>query len=149
MRVKQELADLNFGRKETAVYMAALEFGVASASAIAKKAGIQRTNFYDLCPRLLGTGLLSRVSKGKKHFFMAIEPDALVEMQERKLSRLKKILPELNALHNTSGQKPKIFYYDGEDGLNLIYEDTLKYKGEILVFSTPRFFSNSVLYGIN
>lgn len=144
MDIKQELADLNFGKKETAMYMAALELGTASASAIAKKAGIQRTNFYDLSPRLIDAGLLSRVSKGKKHLFTATEPGSLVEMQEQKLSRLKQILPELKAIHNTSGTKPKILYYDGEDGINLIYEDTLKYKGEILVFTTPRFFAGHI-----
>ena len=80
----------------------------------------------------------------KEKIFTATSPDALVEMQRNNLRRLQQMLPELKALHNTSGQKPKIFYYEGEDGINLIYEDTLKYKGEILVFTTPQFFAGHI-----
>lgn len=139
MDTKIILEQFGFGEKESALYIAALELGTSTAMAIAKKAGIQRTHFYDLSLKLINAGLLRRVSKGKKHFFTATEPDALVEVQENNLRRLQQMLPELKALHNTSGQKPKIYYYEGEAGIDRINEDTLKYKGEILAFTTPRF----------
>ena len=144
MDTKEVLEQFGLGEKESALYIAGLELGTSTASAIAKRAGIQRTHFYDLSLKLINAGLLRRVSKGKKHFFTATSPDALVEMQRNNLRRLQQMLPELKALHNTSGQKPKIFYYEGEDGINLIYEDTLKYKGEILVFTTPQFFAGHI-----
>lgn len=144
MDTKEILEQFDLREKESAIYVAALELGTSTASAVAKRAGIQRTHFYDLSLKLINAGFLKRVSKGKKHLFTATEPDALVEMQENNLRRLRQMLPELKAIHNTSGQKPKIFYYEGEDGINLIYEDTLNYKGEILAFTTPQFFSEHI-----
>ncbi len=141
MDSKEIFAQFGLGEKESALYIAALELGTSTASAIAKRAGIQRTHFYDLSLKLTNAGLLSRVSKGKKQFFMATSPDTLVEMQEHNLRRLQQMLPELKAIHNTSRQKPKIFYYEGEAGIDYINDDTLKYKGEILAFTTPRFVS--------
>lgn len=139
MSLKETLAQLNIGHKESAIYLAALELGVSNASAIAKKARIQRTHFYDLAEKLLRAGLLRNVSQGNKTLFAAADPDVLVKSQEEKLEKLKRVLPEMKALYNTTGQKPKIYFYEGKAGIEQINEDTLLYKGEVLAFTTPRF----------
>lgn len=139
MSLKETLTQLNIGNKESAIYLATMELGISNASSIAKKAGIQRTHFYDLSEKLLKAGLLQKISKGNKMFFVAAEPDTLVKLQEEKLERLKQVLPEIKALYNTTGQKPKVFFYEGKTGIEQINEDTLLYKGEVLAFTTPRF----------
>lgn len=139
MEIKNVLDGLNLSEKETAIYLAALELGPSPAKAIATKAGVQRTHFYDLSNKLLLSGLLMQTNKAKKRLFSAMEPNRLIEIEKNKLSRLEKMLPELNAIFNTSGQKPKIYFYDGLAGINQINADTLRYKGEIIGFTTPRF----------
>ncbi len=141
MNIPDTLKGLGLNEKEAAVYTAALELGTASASAIAKKAGIQRTHFYDLAEKLTDAGLL-QVSKGKKRSFSPASPDVLVELQEERLQKLKEVLPEFKAIYNTSAQKPRISFYEGKAGLDQINDDTLRYKNEILAFTTPRFISS-------
>ena len=127
--------------KEVLLYRAALELGAASATSIAKKADIQRTHFYDLADKLLSKGLLRQIAKGKQHVYEAADPSTLIEFQRERLEKLQDALPELKALFNTAGKKPKVFFYEGYAGIDLINEDMLQYKGEIIGFTTPRFAS--------
>ncbi len=141
MNIEETLSLFNLDEKESAIYLAALETGIATAREIAKRAGIQRTYFYDLSEKLLKLGLLQQSSKGKKRFFQAAEPEKLIEIQEQRLTELKSALPELKALQNTQGQKPKVYFFEGRSGVDQVNEDTLKYKGDIVAFTTPRFIS--------
>jgi len=141
MNIQETLALFNLDEKESAVYSAALETGIATAQQIAKRARIQRTYFYDLSEKLLALGLLKQISRGKKRYFEAAEPEKLIEIQEEKLQELKNSLPQFKALQNTKGQKPKVYFFEGRSGIDQVNEDTLKYKGEILGFTTPRFVS--------
>jgi sugar-specific transcriptional regulator TrmB len=141
MNINKTLALFNLDEKESALYLASLELGESTAREIAKKAAIQRTYFYDLSEKLMQMGLLQQISRGKKRYFQAVEPERLLELQEDKLQELKNALPELKALQNTKGQKPKVYFFEGRMGIDQVNEDTLKYKGEILGFTTPRFVS--------
>jgi sugar-specific transcriptional regulator TrmB len=133
------LKQFNLTEKESAVYVAALELGTTSAASIAKKSGIQRTHFYDISESLINAGFLQRVSKENKRLYSVIDPETLIQMEERKIEKLKQTLPEFKALYNTSGKKPKITYYEGRSGIEQINEDTLRYKGEAVAFTTPQF----------
>lgn len=139
MDYKETLHGLGLGKKEVAIYLAALELGTANAASIAKKAGVQRTHFYDLSGKLLAGGFLTRTVRGKRQVFTALDPSLLVEVEEEKLRKLKEVLPEIKAIYNTTGQKPHISYFEGQQGIDQINEDTLRYQGEIVGFTTPRF----------
>lgn len=126
-------------KKETNVYLACLELGVATASDIARKAGIQRTYFYDLSTNLMGLGLLKEIKQGSKRLFTATDPEELLKIQQERLKEVQTAIPQLKALHNTAGEKSKVFYYEGADGIDQINNDSLRYEGEIIGFTTPRF----------
>ena len=108
MDIKDVLAQFNLSEKEASVYLAALELGTTSAAAIAKKAGIQRTHFYDISESLINAGFLQRVSKENKQAYAAADPETLIEIEEKKIEKLRQTLPECKALDNTAGKKPRI-----------------------------------------
>ncbi|MBI1957109.1 MAG: hypothetical protein HYS44_01460 [Candidatus Niyogibacteria bacterium] len=141
MDIKRVFKHFGLDEKEAAIYLANLELGTASAQEIAKKAGIQRTYFYDLSARLINIGLMRQVKRGSKRLFAATEPKRLLEIQEEYAAEIKKVLPQLNAVYNTSGQKPAMFYYEGLRGIDQINDDSLRYEGEMVAFTTPRFLS--------
>jgi len=141
MNPKEMLKQLGLDDKESAIYLANLEIGISPAREIAQKANIQRTYFYDIAEKLIKEGVIKQIKKGKKRLFLASEPEKILELQEQKLNELKNSLPQLKAIQNTSGEKPKVYFYEGSDGINQINEDTLRYKGEITGFTTPRFVS--------
>ena len=138
MELDKILNNLGLDKREAALYLATLELGEASAKDIAKKAGIQRTYFYDISDKLIKSGFLRQVAKGKKRLFSALEPERLLELEEKRFKQLKNALPQFKALFNTKGQKSKIFYYEGIEGIRQIIEDSLSFGKEILNFTTPR-----------
>ena len=139
MKIKQALEQFGLNQKEVAIYLASLELGSASAQVIANKAKVQRTYFYDLSKKLIADKLLIKRVEGKKTFFEATSPDNLIDREKERLSGLKSILPELKAIHNPEGKKPKVYYHDGIEGIGRVNDDTLEFKGEIVGFTTPRF----------
>lgn len=136
MNLNETLAQFGLQNKEDDVYLACLELGQAGVSEIAIKANIKRTTTYDVLANLMRKGLVGQTQKGKKRLFYAEEPEKLSKLLEEKQSKLQEVMPILKSLHNTAGEKPKIRYYEGKDGLKEVYRDTLNYQGELLAFVT-------------
>jgi len=138
---KEILIEFGLSEDVARVYLASLELGPSGATAIAEKANIQRTNFYHISRVLMSRGLFKQTKKGRSLLFVAEPPEKVVELERVKLARLEERLPELKAITNSSGIKPKVFYFEGVDGIRQINNDTLKYKGEIVGFTSPRYLS--------
>ena len=130
----QDLIQLGLKEKEARVYLAALELGVSSVQKIAKKAGVHRASAYFVLESLIKNGLISHFQQGKKRNFAATHPAQLrrlvkeqkIEIEEKEYKLEKEILPELSALHNIAGDKPRVSFYEGINGLRAMREDFLK-----------------------
>lgn len=136
MEIKNLLQQFGLQGKKADVYLAALELGSSSVIEIAKKAGIKRTTCYDILLDLKNEGLISETSKGKKRLFVGEDPEKIQRNLKNKERLFSEILPQLQSIHNIRGSKPKIRFYEGKEGLKEVYEDTLKYKGELLGFAS-------------
>ena len=136
MEIKHILEQLGLKDKKADVYLAALELGSATVIEISKKAGIKRTTCYDILMDLIKMGLVSETSKGKKRLFIGEDPEKILGDLENKEKLLSGILPQLKAVYNIKGVKPKIRFYEGKEGLRDVYADTLKYSGEIAAFAS-------------
>lgn len=134
--IRQILEQFGLEGKKADVYLAALELGGTTVIEIAKKAGIKRTTCYDILLDLKERGLISETVKGKKRLYIGEDPEKIQKDLKRKESLLSEILPQLKSIHNTGGQKPKIRFYEGKEGLREVYNDTLKYSGEIVGFAS-------------
>lgn len=127
--VKIALADLGLAPKEAETYIAMLELGPASVQDIAKKAGINRTTTYVMLEGLKRHGLVSTFEKGKKTLFSAENPEQLVEILTRqsqvinaKKSKLEESLPRLLAIFNSTGDKPRVRFLEGEEPVREIIQ---------------------------
>jgi sugar-specific transcriptional regulator TrmB len=136
MELNQTLEQFGLTEKKADVYLAALELGGTSVINIARKAGIKRTTCYDILQDLIHQGLVSEIAKGKKKFFIGEDPEKIKKDLQKKESLFNEILPQLKSIHNISGVKPKIRYFEGKEGLIEAYDDALKYSGEILAFGS-------------
>jgi HTH-type transcriptional regulator, sugar sensing transcriptional regulator len=134
MQLAEILKQFGLENKEDDVYLALLELGTAGVQEIAIKANIKRTTVYDVLSALQAKGLAGQTQKGKKRLFYAEEPETLNRLLDEKRRKLEDIMPVLKSLQNTAGQKPKIRYYEGKEGLRQVYRDTLNFKGELLAF---------------
>lgn len=137
MEISNLLEQFGLKEKETKLYLACLEMGQSTASQLSKKTSIQRTLIYDIAQKLIDRGMMTSISKKNKSSFSAISPQSLLKLEEQKVSRLKKMLPQLEAMYGAGGGKAKIYYYEGKAGIDHINNETLRYRGEIVGFTTP------------
>ena len=135
MDLKYVLQEIGLAKKEAAVYLANLKIGESPVSVIAKKAGFNRVSTYDVLRRLNILGLVSYCTKADTKHFSAINPEVLISDYKEKVRNLEKALPELRGLINKNSKKPKLRYFDGIQGIKMVYEDTLTTSTEILNFS--------------
>lgn len=133
MSLVNSLKNSGLSDKEARVYLAMLELGPAPVLEIAAKAGVNRPTAYLQIESLKKKGLASTQKKGKKDLYIAESPDQLEkvveqeakEIEERK-EEIKKILPELEAIFNLTGDKPVVRYFEGPDGLKKLLDEFLK-----------------------
>src|SRR3989338_9011848 len=131
----KDLEKFGLSDKEAKVYLACLELGPSTAAQIAQKADVNRATTYVAIESLTKQGLLSSHEKDSKTFFSAEDPAMLKRLldQQReevknKLSSLEELLPELVKMHNYSGEKPNVRFFEGKEGLLTMQEDFLKTK---------------------
>ena len=121
--------------KEALVYLALLELGGAFPSAIARYTGLKRSTVYNILVTLSIRGMINEIERSSKLFYQIQKPErfvkyseSLVHRAEDSLEVAKTLLPEIESLHGLLGDKPKITYYEGIEGITEIYADHISSK---------------------
>jgi sugar-specific transcriptional regulator TrmB len=140
---ESELQQIGLTEKEAKVYLAALTLGKASAQKIAKKADLKRPTTYFTIDLLMEKGLMSSVHEGKKQFFMAENPDRLIDVfhkREDELKRqgekLKDVIPDLKKLR-PKGDGPVVKYYTGKEGAKAMVKNLHEHAEEQVWIAYP------------
>jgi HTH-type transcriptional regulator, sugar sensing transcriptional regulator len=136
---EKELISFGLSEKESKVYLAALELGAETAQNLAKKAGINRPTTYVIIDSLKKRGLMSEVETGKKTHYLAETPERLegllnlfeTELQYKK-NEIKRILPMLSEIFATAGEKPRVRFFEGREGIKAIQDDFLTVKSKLV-----------------
>lgn len=137
MQYLQSLEKLGFNQKEQEVYFALLQLEKATANGVAQKANLKRPTTYDILYRLQKQGFIYESVENKKRYFVAHQPEKLLDILESQKRELKNDLPVLASIFNTNPKKPKVAYFTGFEGIKQLYEDTLsslKSGDEILAY---------------
>ena len=137
MKLEQTLKDYGLKDKQIKVYLACLQLGTGPVVKIAQKAGMPRSTVYEILDALRGLGLVSTFLKKKVRYFSAEEPEHLIRYAETKVSLLKDVLPELNALAGKSRQRPSVRLYQGKGQMKLVLEEMLNEADILLSFAAP------------
>jgi len=142
IKIENILKQAGFLDKEISVFLALIELGRGTVSQISRKAGINRTTGYVILDSLTNKGLASFSSKEPKQEYMAESPENLkkylnkqIEKQKNAVNEIDKILPDLTSLYNV-GDRPRVRFYEGLEGLKQVYEDTLTATEEIVAYAT-------------
>ncbi len=140
----QELKKIGLSDKEAKIYLTSLSRGPETAPTLAKLSNIVRPTAYVIIEGLLKKGLMSSFVKEKKTYFVAESPEHLlsvlrlqkqeIEEKEREFSKL---LPELSAMANIKGEKPKVRVFEGKEGLKAVIESILKSKTKMIYSIVP------------
>ncbi len=140
--IKKSLLTIGFSEKEVEIYLALLDLGKGTVTQIARKAGINRPTAYHVLASLELKKLVRTSGKEPKQEYTAESPENIEKVLEGKITeyektllQAKEIIPELVSLHNKDN-RPKIKFYEGKDGLQKVYEDTLSSSEEILAYAS-------------
>lgn len=126
MAIDRVLTDLGLHETEARFYLAALELGQAPIRDVAAKAGISRTNAYDVFARLLDQRLVSQVPgpSSRTMLIVAEAPERILDIVEERRRKLEFVLPELRSMHNRSSSKPRVRFHQGVEGIKTVLEET-------------------------
>lgn len=113
--------------KESIAYMALLELGEASMSELTKKSELKRSTLYFIIDALHKKRLVSVVKKGKKTVYTAEDPKRLLEQADENRRNLEYAMPELLSIANNIVKKPKVRFFEGEEGIKEVYRDILRF----------------------
>jgi len=132
IKIKQVLQELNISNKEVEVYLALLISGSHGATAIAKKAKLNRVTTYHLLRSLQERGLVSYTIKSGVKYFQAVDPKAIYRILKEKEERFMDILPQLESMKESILEHPKVEVFEGKEGLKSIMDDWINTKQDII-----------------
>ncbi len=121
------LQNYGFSEKEAKVYLTVLELGTSIASTIARRSEIKRVTVYTILDDLKRKGIANETTKDEVKYYSVISPDILLKQLEQKYESFKKKVPELLALAEKFGNKPKVRFFEGKEWIKKMYYDTLDY----------------------
>lgn len=137
------LANFGLSEKEALAYIALLGFGTATAREVSRSSGLNRSTAYVLLEALAKKGLASTTQEEKNRYYTASPPERLIQALEdeakqatEKLGDARNILPELKSIYVGVGPKPKVTFYEGERGIESVYEDTLSSSETIRAYAS-------------
>jgi sugar-specific transcriptional regulator TrmB len=134
--IKNILQDLGLNPKEIEVYLISLELGTQPASVLARRVKIPRNTTRFILDKLVDKGWIRKVTKANTQLYTPEEPQNLVNQLERqrvdqnvaidkKVGEIKSVMAELESRFRPESTKPKVTFYEGDEGLIKVYEDTL------------------------
>ena len=130
-----DLEKLGLNKNEAKVYYALLQKNQATASELIKLLGMHRSMIYDNLERLVDKGLVSFVVKETKKYFLAEEPDAIIEflntkkeLIDKEIKQANKLMPSVAKLLKTRTEEQEIKVFRGIKGLKKVLAEVLNYK---------------------
>lgn len=122
----QSLSYYGFSDKEAKVYLTTLELSSSLASSIARRADVNRSTTYSILSDLQRRWVVTEMIRGDVKYYSAISPDVLFKRREEKYEKIKSDLPELLAITNKFGNRPKTQFFEWFEGIKQVFEEVLQ-----------------------
>ena len=145
--IQKVLESIGLNSKEILVYLTALDVGTQPASVISRRVNIPRNTTRFLLDKLTDKGLIKKSTRANTQLYTPEEPKNLIHLLERervnanavidkKIEQLKEAMVEFETRHHPQSTKPKVTFYEGDEGLVKVYEDTLTSSETIRSFAS-------------
>lgn len=111
-----ELIQQGLSRKEAEIYVMLSRYGANRAANVCKKVRINRTLVYALLENLVQKGFLEKIIQNNKTYYIANNPQILVQKAKQQLDQAQFLVKSLNNIKLTSSQ-PIIRTFQGFEGI--------------------------------
>ena len=126
----EKIEAIGLSPKEAAVYAAVLELCGGYPSKIAEVASLKRSTTYTILEHLAVQGLVTEVERKNKLYYEPASSKRLeqfgnmkIQLAKERAAKIQKILPDIEGLLSKEGERPRVRYFDGVDGIRHVYED--------------------------
>lgn len=143
------LREIGLTNGETKVYLSLIKLGENTVGPTAKEANVSLSKIYEILDNLIKKGLVSYIVKNNTKYFLATEPERIIDYLETKKKEIekseeeiKKILPSLKLQKEDKEKKTKATLFEGFRGIKTFYEAVLRDSrkdDEILVMGLPKY----------
>ncbi len=119
------LQTYGFSDKEARIYLTCLELWSSLASTIARRAEINRGTAYSILEDFKRRGIVSENTKDELKYFSVLSPEALFRREEEKYEKMKSSLPNLLAIADKFGNRPRTQFFEWFEGIKKVFEEVL------------------------
>lgn len=130
--IQAALTAIGLSDKEVRVLLVLLERGPMYAAAVAREGKLNRTTTYGVLKELAGKALVSSEQKAGATRYQSIAPELLpgyIERRGRELlavtEKVAEVVPQVQLLRAKGKVLPKVQFFEGKEGVEQAYEDTL------------------------
>lgn len=145
--IENVLQNIGLNEKEIEVYLTNLELGSQPASVIARRVKIPRNTTRFILDKLVEKGVIEKTKRANTQLYSPETPKNLINLLESqrvdlnadiddKIGKLNSVMAELESRYRPESTKPKVTFYEGDDGLKKVYEDTLKSSEDLRSFAS-------------
>ena len=145
--IQSVLENIGLDQKDIKIYLMTLELGSSPASSVARRVGIPRNTTRFILDGLVKQGLVNKSKRANTQYYTPEEPKNLIKILEMRRNKanseidaqiddLNSVMAELDSKFRPESTKPKVTFYEGDDGLIKVYEDTLKAKDNLFSFAS-------------
>jgi sugar-specific transcriptional regulator TrmB len=120
-------------KMQTIIYLDLLKNKQSTASQIAKRTGMHRTNVYDTLAKLKERNLVFLSYKEGKQAYAALTTDLILNQEREKLEHLTSAMDYINTTY-VSGQTPKVYTLEGLDAVKSIILGLLEKNSTIWIY---------------
>lgn len=120
-----QLSYYGFSDKEAKVYLTCLELWSSLASTIARRAEINRWTTYSILEDFKRRWVASENIRDELKYFSVLSPNILFKREEEKYQKMKSSLPELLAITEKFGNRPKTQFFEWLEWLKKIFDEVL------------------------
>lgn len=132
--ITKTLETIGLTERQAKLYITGLKSWASSAREIAEQARENRITTYKTLKEMVLLWYAKESMKEKKAYFSMINPDEILEQQEKKTRVLKESMPELVWLMKSFWDEPKVMIYDGLEGLKKFFIESLETNEDFRVF---------------
>lgn len=124
MNIEEVLKQIGLDEKQSKVYYAVLRLGASGVTAIAQKAGIERTYCYAILDELVKQGLVVKNNpKNKKSYFFVVSPEKIEEIAKERLEAVQRAIPQMKSVYEVGERQPIVRFYQGVEGIKKMYRN--------------------------
>lgn len=125
MQYAKTLQKIGLSERESLVYIDLLENVPSTISDIAKRTGLHRPVIYQTLPTLEESGLISRILKGKRAYYLAESPKKLRVIMDNLTRGFETTILDLEEMHGHKEKKPTVKTLNGKKGIQFVFYDVL------------------------